>query len=202
MSSRGDAAAKIVLLFVFVAALNALRRGELGPWLGSKFLNAGAPGAAGETFATIGTGSSSSTVANAGAEISAAGSAAAATVDLVPVGTTMLSRRFAARWLPLVQAAAADGVILAGNGYRSAAAQQKLREAHCADPVNDPPSACHPPTAKVGTSRHETGDAIDVHLTGPGGTRSPEYVWLSRNASRFDVHNLRSEPWHWSIDGK
>ena len=118
------------------------------------------------------------------------------------VGSTRMSSRFAARWRPLAAAAAADGIILTGGAYRSSAEQWRLRVAHCPHPATDPASACTPPTAPVGRSNHETGDAIDVTLTGGGGRRSPEYRWLAANAARFDVHNLPSEPWHWSIDGR
>lgn len=207
MARGQENVAKVALLFVAVAALNALRRGDLKQWAGAKFLNWNSPAPAGQgTFASTVKGPLATAlpdaIASAGAGAGAAASSSAIEAGLVQVGSTKMSKRFADRWRPLAAAAAADGIILTGGAWRSPAEQWRLRVAHCPDPVNSPASACHPPTAKVGSSRHETGDAIDVHLTGSGGRRSPEYLWLAKNAARWNVHNLASEPWHWSIDGK
>lgn len=50
---------------------------------------------------------------------------------------------------------------------------------------------------------HEQGLAIDFTWQGRviAGRSSPAYVWLSRNAARFGLYNLPSEPWHWSTNG-
>lgn len=103
----------------------------------------------------------------------------------------------------LLEAAAGDGIILGGGGYRSSADQQRLREAHCSDPVNSPASSCHPPTARPGMSQHERGLAIDFTYDGGVITSrsNPGYRWLAANAGRFGLKNLPSEPWHWSTTG-
>ena len=50
--------------------------------------------------------------------------------------------------------------------------------------------------AKPGTSNHESGLAIDFTNT-PGA-----YAWLKKNAGRFGLKNLPSEPWHYSTTGR
>lgn len=199
----GESAAKIVLLFVAVAAFNALRRGELTEWGKAKFLNFGdtAPHNARSLAAMVRGPSTAPTVGgNVGGMVGATG----APGELVTVGSTKMSPGFAAKWQPLAAAAAADGIIITGNAWRSNATQIRLRSEHgCGGSrIYDRSCKGSPPTAVPGRSRHETGDAIDVKLTGPGGRRSPEYLWLAKHAGRFGVYNLPSEPWHWSTDGK
>lgn len=103
----------------------------------------------------------------------------------------------------LLEAAEADGITFGGGGYRNPADQQRLREAHCPDPVNSPASSCHPPTARPGMSQHERGLAIDFTYNGGVITSrsNPGYRWLAENAGRFGLKNLPSEPWHWSTTG-
>lgn len=111
----------------------------------------------------------------------------------------------------LVDHAAADGVDLAGWGYRTTQQQIELRRAHCSregvsehDAVyNVPPSECSPPTARPGTSMHELGLAIDFTYEGTviGSHDSPAFVWLDRYAADYGLANLPSEPWHWSVNG-
>ncbi|MGI8663087.1 MAG: D-alanyl-D-alanine carboxypeptidase family protein [Acidimicrobiales bacterium] len=103
----------------------------------------------------------------------------------------------------LLDAADASGVSLGGSGYRDPRQQQALRNRNCPDPINSPPGACSPPTARAGTSMHEQGVAIDftegatVLRSGSAG-----YQWLAANAGRFGFSNLPSEPWHWSTNGR
>ena len=96
-----------------------------------------------------------------------------------------------------------DGIDLGGGGYRDSAGQWRLREAHCPDPVNSPPSACNPPTAIPGTSNHERGLAVDFTTNGRviSSRNDPAFRWLEENAATFGFYNLPSEPWHWSVDG-
>jgi hypothetical protein len=96
----------------------------------------------------------------------------------------------------MMSAAAADGITLAGGGYRTTAQQWRLRVAHCPDPVTSPATSCSPPTAKPGSSMHELGLAIDFVLS-PG-----VYDWLVRRAGEFGFRNLPSERWHWSTTGR
>lgn len=97
----------------------------------------------------------------------------------------------------MVAAAAADGVRLAGSGYRSPSAQISLRQQHCGSSYyavyQMPSSQCRPPTAPPGSSQHEVGLAIDFSTY--------KYSWLQANASRFGFYNLPGESWHWSTTG-
>jgi len=108
----------------------------------------------------------------------------------------------------LLAAAAADGFVLSGSGYRDPADQVALRRAHCGPTDYDiwqrPPSQCSPPTAIPGTSMHEVGKAVDFTWNGRTITSrdSPAFRWLAANAGRFGWYNLPSEPWHWSINGR
>lgn len=207
----GDQLAKVVLLFIAVAALNAFRRGELGSWTRAKFLNWGDPTpterrslASLLVAGAASVGSSAATGALTGSAIATSGASAGDPADLVTVGTTRMSKRFAARWVPMAAAAQAEGIVLTGGAYRSRSEQIRLREAHGCGGARIDDRSCKgtPPTAVPGMSRHETGDAIDVKLSGPNQRTSPEYLWLQRNANRYGIYNLPSEPWHWSIDGK
>jgi LAS superfamily LD-carboxypeptidase LdcB len=103
----------------------------------------------------------------------------------------------------LLAAAEADGIHLGGGGFRSSASQIRLREQHCPDVWNSPPSACSPPTARPGHSLHEQGLAIDFTYEGRAipSHASPAFRWLDANAERFGFYNLPSEPWHWSTTG-
>jgi D-alanyl-D-alanine carboxypeptidase len=104
----------------------------------------------------------------------------------------------------MLAAAEADGILLAGGGYRSSDAQIALRQAHCPDVWDSPPSACTPPTARPGSSLHERGLAIDFTYLDQGISTqdNPAFVWLAANAERFGFYNLPSEPWHWSTTGE
>ena len=104
----------------------------------------------------------------------------------------------------LFAAADADGVGLAGGGYRNRSQQQSLREANCPDPQNSPAAACSPPTARPGYSMHERGLAVDFTFQGRliRSRSSAAFRWLAKNASRFSLYNLPSEPWHWSSNGQ
>lgn len=103
----------------------------------------------------------------------------------------------------LLAAAAADGIVLSGGGYRDSADQIRLRQAHCPDPESSPASSCRPPTARPGLSMHEQGLAIDFTYRGSviSSRSSPAFRWLAANASSYGLYNLPSEPWHWSTNG-
>ncbi|MEO7557054.1 MAG: M15 family metallopeptidase [Acidimicrobiales bacterium] len=103
----------------------------------------------------------------------------------------------------LLAAADADGISLVGSGYRDPRQQQAIRDRNCPDPINSPPSACSPPTARAGASMHERGVAIDFTQGGTVLSRgSSGYQWLASNAGRFGFLNLPSEAWHWSTNGQ
>lgn len=123
-------------------------------------------------------------------------------VDVPGIGPTNAS--WALQVQAMLAAADADGVRLTGSSYRDPAQQIALRQAHCGTShyaiYEMPASRCRPPTARPGTSNHERGLAIDFHNCSTRSTAC--HRWLAANASRFGVHNLPSEPWHWSVDGR
>lgn len=125
-------------------------------------------------------------------------------VRLASWGGATLAAHVMPSFRAMVEAAAADGVILRpGSTYRSRAQQIELRKAHCGtshyDIYEKPAGSCRPPTARPGSSRHERGEAVDFqHMTSRS---SAGFIWLSQNAARFGWFNLPSEPWHWSRDG-
>ncbi|MDM0018915.1 M15 family metallopeptidase [Variovorax saccharolyticus] len=128
--------------------------------------------------------------------------------DIVEVRGIRVARQIAAQVDALLAAAQADGVPLAGSGYRSPAEQIAVRRKNCGPSAYDiydkSPSQCTPPTARPGSSMHERGLAIDFKY----GTQmagqfkdTPGFGWLQRNAARFGLKNYAKEPWHWSTTG-
>jgi predicted nucleic acid-binding Zn-ribbon protein len=106
----------------------------------------------------------------------------------------------------LLDAAAADGVMLCGGGYRDPEEQIQLRMEHCGTShyaiYEMPASQCNPPTAIPGTSMHEQGLAIDFTCNSDiVSTGDVCWDWLQANAVAFGLYNLPSEPWHWSTNG-
>lgn len=130
------------------------------------------------------------------------------TPDIVSARGIQVARKIAPQVQALLAAAEGEGVRLSGWGYRSTARQIELRKQHCGtsdyDIYQKPASQCMPPTAPPGRSMHEQGLAIDFTYNGAGiPTQSnPGFQWLARNAVRFGLYNLASEPWHWSVNGK
>ena len=112
----------------------------------------------------------------------------------------------------LLAAAAADGIVLGGSGYRSPEVTARLRMANgCPDVYDAPASSCRIPTAPPGTSEHEKGLAVDFTWQGqticyPRAsaqcTGNAAFEWLRANAGRFGLRNLPSEAWHWSTSGR
>ncbi len=104
--------------------------------------------------------------------------------------------------------AAADGVVLAGGGYRDPAQQIAVRRNNCGTSnyaiYEMPSSQCRPPTARPGRSMHEQGRAIDFTYNGRiiSSRSGAAWNWLFANAERYGLYNLPSEPWHWSTNGR
>lgn len=134
--------------------------------------------------------------------------------DVVTVGGITVHRSIAENLRQLLAAAAADGIVLRGGGYRDLAGQLGARRANCGSSAAAiwlwSSSSCHPPTARPGTSQHQKGLAIDFTYNGAticfpqrssscGG--NPGFEWLKANAARFGFYNLPSEAWHWSTTG-
>lgn len=126
------------------------------------------------------------------------------TLELATVGGITVSRSIAPQVEQLLRAAAADGIVLGGSGYRSTQRQVELRQTNgCPDLYTAPAESCRIPTAIPGTSMHEIGEAIDFTHGGSTISRdSPAFSWLSARAGRFGFTNLPSEPWHWSVNGR
>ena len=129
------------------------------------------------------------------------------TGQLETVGGITVDSSIAGQLEELLADAQADGITLTGSGWRSNAEQIDLRRAHCGPSdyaiYQMPSGECSPPTARPGTSNHETGVAVDFR-DGNGNSltaSSPGFQWLVVNAARYGLHNLPSEPWHWSVDG-
>jgi hypothetical protein len=130
-----------------------------------------------------------------------------ATVACPGGGSITVDSSLAGNLGEMLDAAAAEGLNMCGNGYRDPAEQIALRRAHCGTShyaiYEAPSSSCSPPTARPGTSQHEQGLAVDLTCNGGGalGSSSPCFAWLQANAASYGLYNLPSEPWHWSNDG-
>jgi hypothetical protein len=123
-------------------------------------------------------------------------------ISLCWVGGIQVNCAIQGQLQSMLNAARADGVVLAGGGYRDPSEQINLRRSHCGSSYyaiyQMPASSCHPPTARPGTSQHELGLAIDFSPCGYG---SAQYNWLKAHAAQYGFYNLPSESWHWSTTG-
>ena len=118
----------------------------------------------------------------------------------------------------LLTKAKAGGINLGGSGYRSHAKQIELYANYqaCIARNGGDKSVCTQ-AAPPGKSRHESGMAIDFSAGG-GAICFPKnsewcknystntqhrnaFIWLESNAGGFGFKNLKSEAWHWSVDG-
>lgn len=83
------------------------------------------------------------------------------------------------------------------SGRRSVEEQIVLRRAHCGtsqyDIYDKPASLCNPPTARPGTSKHQTGEAADM---------SGSKDWLYRLLSSYGIARpVPGEDWHFEYRG-
>lgn len=117
--------------------------------------------------------------------------------------------------------AAAAGISVAGGGYRTMESQKQARIRNCPSitSLTDPDMMrsvfCNPPTAIPGYSNHQMGFAVDmsaipvscpttVVVGGKNFCQNPSnatWQWLTSYASSYGLYQLRTETWHWSIDG-
>lgn len=121
---------------------------------------------------------------------------ACSTYNNIPVATNLKN---------MLTAAYAAKVTIQGGGYRTSAQQTKLRISNCGGDTSTPSAACHPPTAPVGHSNHESGLAFDFTCSGVGSygfANTVCFTWLQKNAGAYGLKNLPSEPWHWSWNGQ
>lgn len=105
-----------------------------------------------------------------------------------------------------------DGIELSGWGWRSTQRQAELRRINgCPDVATSPASACRVPTARPGSSQHESGLAVDFTWQGEtlcyplSASRcrgNKAFDWLAANAHRYGLQVLPSEAWHWSTTGR
>jgi D-alanyl-D-alanine carboxypeptidase len=123
--------------------------------------------------------------------------------DTTTVYGTTVHRSVAFAFKRMVDDARADGVALAGGGFRTKERQIELRTINgCPDVWTAPASSCRVPTAIPGRSLHELGLAVDVTSGGRTLTRkSKAFAWMSEHADEYGFVNLPSEAWHWSITG-
>lgn len=130
-----------------------------------------------------------------------------ATVTCPTGGSITVAGSIAGDIQALLDASAADGIVMCGGGYRDPEQQIELRKQHCGTSYyaiyEMPSSQCDPPTARPGSSMHEQGLAIDFTCNGGGSVSygSTCWNWLSDNAASYGLYNLPSEPWHWSTNG-
>jgi len=128
--------------------------------------------------------------------------------EIVSVGGVRVHTSISQNVANLFAAAARDGILLGGGGYRSSASQIAVRRANCGtsnyDVYNKPATSCRPPTARPGRSMHERGLAIDFTANGRALTsrNTAAFRWLAANARTYGFRNLPSEPWHWSTTGR
>lgn len=128
--------------------------------------------------------------------------------DIVSVRGIEVHFSIASNLENLLGQAEADGIILAGTGWRSTERQIELRMQNCGTTdyliFDAPAEACFPPTARPATSNHEAGLAVDFTANGFAviDRNSSGFLWLAANAPRYGFYNLWSEPWHWSVDGR
>ncbi len=128
-------------------------------------------------------------------------------ITLTTVGGITVNSQIASQLQSMLQAAAADGIILTGGGYRDSSQQIALRRSNCGTShyavYQMSPNSCRPPTARPGASMHERGLAIDFIANGRSiSSRNTDgFRWLAANAGRYGFKNLPSEPWHWSTTG-
>jgi LAS superfamily LD-carboxypeptidase LdcB len=127
--------------------------------------------------------------------------------NLVVVGGITVDASIADALARLLVAAAADGFVLGGGGYRSADEQIAVRRNNCGPSQYDiwqkPASQCQPPAARPGTSMHERGLAIDFTCNGVlvNSYGSACFAWLRSHALGVGFRNRPGEPWHWSPNG-
>lgn len=124
---------------------------------------------------------------------------------LATVGGITVHAAIAPQLAGLLEAAAADGIVLTGWGWRSTQRQIELRTINgCPDTHSAPPSSCRIPTAVPGRSMHEQGLAVDFTHNGAAITSrsNPAYRWLAANAATYGLFNLPAEPWHWSTNAR
>ena len=123
--------------------------------------------------------------------------------------TVPLHHLAAEAWVALAAAARQAGhaapLLLPVSGYRTFEEQAWLWERALAK-YGDPEIACQW-VARPGTSAHQSGRAIDLHLGDPIESEyaarmrdTAAYHWLVANAATFGFYPYDVEPWHWEYN--
>jgi LAS superfamily LD-carboxypeptidase LdcB len=125
-------------------------------------------------------------------------------------GRPIRLHRLAARaWTALVQQGREAGIeaplLLPVSGYRSPDEQEWLWQGALTK-YGDPEVACLW-VARPGTSAHQSGRAVDLHLGDPIESEyadrmreTPVHRWLSAHAEHFGFYPYDLEPWHWEYN--
>ncbi len=127
--------------------------------------------------------------------------------SVIPGTSVRIATTNLPQFTAMLDAAKKDGINLLpiSSGWRDPSSQIALRKSNCPNWQTSPASACHPPTAKPGTSQHEKGNAVDFgNMCYPNGTScpsNPRWQWLKANAAKYGYFQLKSEAWHWSTTG-
>jgi D-alanyl-D-alanine carboxypeptidase len=136
--------------------------------------------------------------------------------ELVSIGASPEGREIqlepgaAGAWARMTQAAAGDGITLAGySGFRSVARQTEIVRRKLA--AGETIEAILRVVAAPGYSEHHTGRAVDIGVPGAEPLTedfegTPEFRWLKANAGAFGFRmsfprgnpfGIAYEPWHW-----
>jgi hypothetical protein len=95
---------------------------------------------------------------------------------------------------------------LSGGSFRTKQQQEAVRTQNCGGSANvyNQNAKCNPLTAYPGTSRHESGLAVDFTCSGTliQDKTNSCFIWLTANAKNYQLKNLIQETWHWSTDGR
>lgn len=79
------------------------------------------------------------------------------------------------------------------SGRRSNDEQWALRVQNCPDPANSPSGECSPPTAPVGASAHNRGEAVDI-------APASAYAAAGALAGKYGLAaTVGGEPWHFQL---
>ena len=125
-------------------------------------------------------------------------------------GRPIRLHRLAARaWNALVGQGREAGIeaplLLPVSGYRSPDEQEWLWQGALTK-YGDPEVACLW-VARPGTSAHQSGRAVDLHLGDPIESEyadrmreTPVHRWLSTRAEHFGFYPYDLEPWHWEYN--
>jgi len=133
--------------------------------------------------------------------------------DLVETDGCLMRKAVSDAYIQMRNTAKAEGFsIKVTSAYRSADEQKSIYDRYL---QNDPPSVVDETVARPCYSEHQTGLALDIEGSIPGGrsiSKTPEAAWLKENCHRFgfilrylpeivDITGYASEPWHFRYVG-